>query len=218
MIYIIWAAPRKGKTYFATSWIVDTLKAIHKGKHHKNKVFSNYPVYHKKWGSSLYWNRETINYEITDSLIVIDEAYRDYSSRKWHKFLTEEHTFFATNGHNNNDIVFIVHGINRLDPVIREMADQFYFVKKYGLPFIGRPLFFKIESYLDEMDIAQRYRRDSVHGEIFLRFKKDVANAYNTHFFREMENSNYDYISWTDLYTKDKVMKIEDEDVTTNEL
>ena len=199
MIYVFWAPPRKGKTYFATSWALDVMRKIKKGKSSKDKVFSNYPIYDKKLGASMFWNADTIDYHITDSFIIIDEAYRDYSSRKWQKFTTQEHTFFATNGHNNNDIVFIVHGINRLDPVIREMADSYYFIKKVTLPFMSHPLFFKIEVFVDEIEIAQRYSGHSRHGVIYKKFKKHVANAYNTHFFRELQDSQIEYMSWLDL-------------------
>jgi len=202
MIYIFWAPPRAGKTYTATSWALDYMKLIKKGKTNKDKVFSNYPIYDKKLGASLFWNANSINYNITDSLIIIDEAYRDYSSRKWQKFTTNEHTFFATNGHNNNDIVFIVHGINRLDPVIREMADSFYYVNKFSIPFMKHPLFFKIEVFVDEIAIAQRYHSNSHHGVIYQRFKKRVAEAYNTHFFREIKEPDVNYLSWTEMANK----------------
>lgn len=203
MIYIIWAPPRKGKTYYATLQALKVMQAIKKGKTSKDKVFSNYPIYDKKLGSTLFWNAGTIDYNITDSLIIIDEAYRDYSSRKWQKFTTDEHTFFATNGHNNNDLYFIVHGINRLDPVIREMADMYYFIKKMHLPFMNRPLWFKIENFVDEIEISQRYSKNSHHGVEYNRFNKRVANAYNTHFFRNVEVPNEVYLTWQDLNKKE---------------
>lgn len=204
MIYIFWAPPRKGKTYTATAWALEYMQKIKKGRTSKTHVFSNYPIYDKKLGSTLFWNANSIYYNITDSLIIIDEAYRDYSSRKWQKFSTDEHTFFATNGHNNNDIVFIVHGVNRLDPVIREMADSYYFIKKLHLPFMRRPLYFKIEVFVDEIEISQRYSKNSHHGVIYQRFKKRVANAYNTHFFREIVDPDLTYLSWVDMRNLDE--------------
>lgn len=204
MIYIFWAKPRKGKTYTATLWALEYMSKIKRGKTSKDKVFSNYPIFDKKLGSTLFWNAQTIDYNVTDSLIIIDEAYRDYSSRKWQGFTTDEHTFFATNGHNNNDIIFIVHGINRLDPVIREMTDSYYLIKKFCLPFSEKPLFFKVEVYADEIEIAMRYsNRRSTHGAYYQRFKKRVAQAYNTHFFREINEPNIEYLSWLDM--KDKL-------------
>lgn len=199
MIYIIWAPPRKGKTYYATWWAVKVLKNIAKGKGNKKHVFSNYPIYHKKWGSSLYLNRDTINYEMTDSLIIYDEAYQNFNSRDYHNFSKKEHAFFATNGHDNNDIIVIAHGINRIDSVIREMVDTFFFVKKYGIPFVERPLFFNIEGYIDLIDISQRYRRNTVYSSFWMRFNKDVAESYNTHYFRKAENPDIEFITWEQM-------------------
>ena len=199
MIYIIWAPPRKGKTYYATWWALRVLKAIKKHKGNKKRVFSNYPIYSSKWGSSLYLDRDTIQYDITDSLLIYDEAYRDFNSRKFYEFSKREHTFFATNGHDNNDIVLIAHGINRLDSVIREMVDTYFFVKKYGLPFSDKPILFNIEGYIDLQDIAQRYRRNTVYSSFWLRFSKEVGKAYDTHFFRKPDNPNIEFISWFDM-------------------
>lgn len=199
MIYIIWAPPRKGKTYYATHIAVQNLKRIFKGKGNKRKVFSNYPIYHKKWGSSLYLDRNTLNYDITDSIIIFDEAYRDFNARTFFKFTKKEHTFFATNGHDNNDIYLIAHGIGRIDSVIREMVDTFFFVKKYGIPFMDRPLFFNIEGYIDLIDIAQRHRYNTVYSSFWLPFKKDVAKAYDTHFFRKPDNPDINFVSWENM-------------------
>jgi hypothetical protein len=211
MIYIFWAPPRKGKTYTATKWALEYMQRIKKGKTSKTHVFSNYPIYDKKLGATLFWNANSIYHNITDSLIIIDEAYRDYSSRKWQKFSTDEHTFFATNGHNNNDIIFIVHGVNRLDPVIREMADSYYFIKKFELPFMKRPLFFKVEVFIDEIEISQRYSGRSHHGVMYQRFNKRVANAYNTHFFRQIVDPDINYLSWVDIrnLNENNIKKIE---------
>lgn len=196
MIYIIWAPPRKGKTYYATFRAVQALKAIYKGKGNKRNVFSNYPIYHPKYGSTLYLDRDTLNYDITDSVIIFDEAYRDFNSRTFYKFTKKEHTFFATNGHDNNDIYLIAHGINRIDSVIREMVDTYFFVKKYGIPFTDRPILFNIEGYIDLLDIAQRHRRNTVYSSFWLRFQKEIANAYDTHFFRKPDNPDIDFITW----------------------
>lgn len=195
MIYIIWAAPRKGKTYYATYIAINALKNIQKKKGNKNKVFSNYPIFHKKYGSTLYLDRESLQYDITDSIIIFDEAYRDFNARTFFKFTKAEHTFFATNGHDNNDIYLIAHGINRIDTVIREMVDTYYFVKKYGIPFMDKPLLFNIEGYIDLQDIAQRHRRNSVYSSFWLRFSKEVAESYNTHYFRKPDKK-IDFLTW----------------------
>jgi bifunctional pyridoxal-dependent enzyme with beta-cystathionase and maltose regulon repressor activities len=84
------------------------------------------------------------------------------------------------------------------------MADSYYFIKKMQLPFMKSPLYFKIEVFVDEIAIAQRYHKNSQHGVIYQRFKKRVANAYNTHFFREIVDPDQTYLSWLDMKKLDE--------------
>lgn len=131
MIYIVFAAPRQGKTYFCT---YIALHALKKAKKDGKKVFSNYPIYHKKLGSTYRWEAGMEQDNITDSIIIIDEAYQAYNSRNFKGFSKNEHLFFSLNGHNQNDIWLIAHSPQRVDVVIREMVDMFYFVTKYSIP------------------------------------------------------------------------------------
>jgi Zonular occludens toxin (Zot) len=193
MIYIIFAPPRSGKTYYATAW---ALKELKKGK---RKVFSNYPIISPKYGSSYVWKPEYASSDIVDSIIFIDEAYRDFNSRNYKSFTSDEHLFFATNGHNGLDIVLIAHSPQRLDTVIREMATIFYYVSKVAIPFIDRPLWFKIEGYPDELTLSQRFvRQDNSYSIEHCFFKKSVANAYNTHFFRKDNIHPELYSTWVE--------------------
>lgn len=61
---------------------------------------------------------------------------------------------------------------------------------------MDRPLLFNIEGYIDLVDIAQRHRRNTAHSSFWLRFSKDVAKAYDTHFFRKPDNPDIEFISW----------------------
>jgi zona occludens toxin (predicted ATPase) len=128
MIYIIWGFPGGGKSYFATRRAYHAMKA---GK----KVFTNYPVmylqkpslfqrflniFRKKENrreshvvSSYVWKSSYLKEYIVGALIIIDEAYRDYSSRNWQKFTEDIHTNFATNRHNDNDFYFIIVDVGR---------------------------------------------------------------------------------------------------------
>ena len=104
--------------------------------------------------SSLVWTPDLAHESIHDALIVIDEAYRDYNSRSFKNFSPDEHTFFATNGHNNVDIVLIAQNPARVDVVIREMCNIYFFVRKVSLPFVSRPLCFRVLGFLDELSMS----------------------------------------------------------------
>lgn len=201
MIFIISGPPRAGKTYFTTRMINKLLKEAKKkkdsGKPYR-RVFSNFPVF-TPWGSSLIWKPELVNEEIVDSDIFIDEAYQFYNSRNFKNFTTNDHLFFALNGHNSNNIYLIAHSPSRLDTVIREMVNEFIFVKKVSIPFINLPLWFRVETFLDELAISQRYiTKHACYNVEHYLFKKSIANTYNTQFFRK-EGENLPFSSWSDV-------------------
>lgn len=201
MIHIISGPPRAGKTYWVTKKINKLLKEAKKkndsGKPYR-KVFSNFPVI-TPWGSSLIWKPELVNEEIVDSDIFIDEAYQFYNSRNYKGFSANDHLFFALNGHNSNNIYLIAHSPNRLDTVIREMANEFIFVKKISIPFLELPLWFRVETFLDELAISQRYiSKHACYNVEHYLFSKKVANTYNTHFFRK-EGEYLKFDSWADV-------------------
>ncbi|TGC06979.1 zonular occludens toxin domain-containing protein [Methanolobus halotolerans] len=127
------------------------------GRDRKKHYFTNFPVEHPKKGFTNVWKSELAKQNITDSMIVIDEAYRNYNSRDYKTFQKDEHTFFATNRHLNNDIFLIAHNPARIDVVIREITEEFILMHCHKLPFLRWPLWFSADVFLDELAVAQRY-------------------------------------------------------------
>lgn len=240
MIYIVWAPPRQGKTFYLTYL---ALKELRKTKDAK-QVFSNFPIMYQeelsllrkirnriiniinkirkrpelnekgKLLSSYRWYPEFIYTGIHDAMIIIDEAYRDYSSRNFKDFKVDQHTFFATNGHDNNDIYLIAQGINRIDVIIREMVNLFIFVKKTCLPWSKKPLYFTIETYLSEEDFKRRRQdEECTWTRERLRFKPDVARAYDTHYFKHSDDST-PYKKWSEELSNEQIKKIRAEIVS----
>lgn len=177
MIYIVWGVPGAGKTFYAT-W-----RALREMKRKKGKkVISNYPIYDKKNKQYSYkWKPEYVYESVYDSLIIVDEAYRDYNARNFKNFDMDMHTFFATNRHNGNDFIIIAQNPARIDTVIREMANFFYYVQAFKIPVIWRPLYFKISAYLMVEDFTSD--RKPYYIKRYL-FSKVVAKAYDTLFYR----------------------------------
>lgn len=140
------------------------------------------------------WTPDLVHESIHDALIVIDEAYRDYNSRSFKSFSGDEHTFFATNGHNNLDIVLIAQNPARVDVVIREMTNIYFFVRKLSLPFVSRPLAFRVLGFLDELSMSSRDPKMAYSSEL-VWFRKYVAQAYDTHYFRK-DSQEHIGITW----------------------
>ncbi len=204
MIYIVWAPPREGKTYFATRW---ALRRLRSGV----PVYSNYPIIDRRRSlSSMIWTPDLSAESIHDSMIIVDEAYRDYNSRSFKNFTTDEHTFFATNGHNNIDVVLIAQNPARVDVVIREMCNIFFFVRKISIPGISRPLGFRVLGFLDEESMVSR-SKDAAYSSEYVLFRRRVADAYDTHYFRR-DAEPYRGVTWASRLG----VILEDEGQTTN--
>ncbi|WP_340819017.1 zonular occludens toxin domain-containing protein [Methanolobus sp. WCC4] len=203
MIYIYWAPPRKGKTFTCTAEALQRMEEVHKKRlkdpDFKGRVFSNYPIEHSKLGFCDVWKPEYVYLPIYDSYIFIDEAYRDFNSRKHKSFTDDEHLFFSTNGHNGNDINLIAQNPARIDLVIREMTDTFFYVKKTEIPLIGRPLWFTIDAYLTEDDFKRRHQdKEAMYNRSRLRFSVKVARAYDTHYFRKECDEEPTFLNWSE--------------------
>ncbi|WP_406656156.1 zonular occludens toxin domain-containing protein [Methanolobus sp. ZRKC2] len=201
MIYVYWAPPRKGKTYSCTDDALRAMEEFHKKRkkdsNFKGRVFSNYPIKHPKLGFCDVWEPHMCEWPIYDSKIYIDEAYRDYNSRKHKMFSDDEHLFFSTNGHNGNDINLIAQNPARIDLIIREMTDTFFYIKKMEIPLVGRPLWFTLDAYLSEDDFKRRHMdKEALYNRTRKIFKAKVANAYNTHHFRKACDQEPVFVNW----------------------
>ncbi|MCK4679283.1 MAG: hypothetical protein KAT48_14205 [Bacteroidales bacterium] len=190
MIYNYFGAPKNGKTYTMVEKIIKALKRD------KRKVFTNFPVFYKD-KTTYKWLPEMVTWDIFDSDIYIDEAYIDYSSREFKKFSMDQHTFFSMNGHNGDDIILATHHPARLDTIIREMVNMFYYVKKTAWPLSERAIFFTIEGYQTELALSQRYSNpNAIYTKHRLLAKKSVYKAYDYHYFRKPGVERKDFELW----------------------
>ena len=206
-IKIVFAPPGEGKSYYATKQAYDALK---KGR----VVFSNYPIITPSGLSSCIWEPTHCLENVQDSLIIIDEAYRDMSSRDFKDFTKEEHTFFATNRHNNLDILLLAQNPARIDVILREITSEFLFMRKVSIPFTwwlnklepsNLPLLFVAYGYLDELSLARRHEGDSDTLR-YAFFNKKVAKSYDTHFFSNTDEP-FVGVPWISLLKNQMIIK-----------
>lgn len=207
-IKIIFASPGEGKSYLATKYAYDALK---KGR----VVFSNYPIITPGGLSACIWKAEYALENVHDAVIIIDEAYRDMSSRDFKKFTVEEHTFFATNRHNNLDIYLLAQNPARIDVILREITSEFLFMKKISIPFTwwlnkledcNIPFLFIAYGYLDELSLARRHDGDSDTLR-YAFFNRKVAKSYDTHFFSNDDAVRFEGVPWITLVKNQKDIK-----------
>jgi hypothetical protein len=214
-IKIIWGVPGAGKTFYGVRKAIFHLRRIKKGKGKIKRVFSNFPIYHKKYGWSYVWTPDLALQVVTDSFILIDEAYRDYNSRNStnkakkgqstkNVFTEQEHTFFATCRHLGNDLWLIAHNPARIDVAIREITEEFILMHCHKIPILSLffeildfPIYFSADVFLDEQALAQRYNaRNAVYCVERFWFHRDIAKSYDTHFFRDKDTEEPEFIRW----------------------
>jgi hypothetical protein len=200
---IYYGLPRNGKTYCAADDILGNLN--NKKFNECIKTFTNWPVKSPDTGECTYmlkdrWDLLDID---SDADVYIDEAHFWYNSRLWlnknEGMKKDEMNFYRTLGHNNIRVTCITHHPDRLDVNIRSICTTFRRVMKKNWPIINRlksdfqPRAFIIEDYLSESDMGGLIPKIA-HEEIRY-FDKGVANAYDTHYFRN-EKIEKTYLKW----------------------
>lgn len=176
---IVIGHPGEGKTYFAT---MQGLRSMKEGK----ICLSNYPIVSPdgKYRSCI-WKKEyaTLPSPPTNCTIIIDEAYRDYNSRRWAEFKNEEHIYFSTNRHNKLEIYIIVQNPARIDITLQEIAN---FILASKISFFGLFTFgFKYQyfAFLEDLS-AKKVGINKSYKSQLVRFKKYIAKSYDTHYYR----------------------------------
>lgn len=186
MIYIVFGAPGEGKSYACTSFAID---ALNKGR----TVFTNYPVRTKSGKSTYKWTPDLVYTDklIKNAVIIIDEAYRDYSSREYKNFTKDIHTFFATNRHNELEIYLIAQNPSRIDVVIREILNSVILVRKKAI--FGKIIGFKLEYFEDFETLGKRFlsKENLYYAHRFLWFNREVSQAYDTHYYGSRSGDPY---------------------------
>ena len=200
MIDFYWGLPSEGKTFVV---VKKEREKIIKGR----IVYSNFPIMfvHKgKQYSSLVWNDKYVYEPLHDCDIVIDEGYRTASSRDWKSFTVDEHTFYATTGHNGIDVLFITQAIPRVEVIIREIVSKFHQIKKFSIPWFKpdpRGEYEKVIWFLEEVRLQSPKTPGTPADEIYtssrLFFDKNTAKAYDTKYYRKPGELSFKPEFWT---------------------
>lgn len=133
-------------------------KALKKGK----KVYSITPL-----AGAYKINIEDIGvYDISNSLLIIDEAGIAFDNRKYMKnFTNEQLEFFKKHRHYNVDILIISQALDA-DKKLRDLSKRIYLVKRSIIP-----LFFYTRQIKKDVAINE-FSKDLVDGYNFIPFSK----------------------------------------------
>lgn len=132
MIRRYFGLPGCGKTTLAVKLAITKVRLISLGLDKKHKfVFTNFPVNHP-----LVFQIENDmigKYDLSNSLIIIDEATLFADNRDYKQFDHAKKSFFMLHRHYNCDIYLFHQEAGAVDKKIRGITDSVYYVKKSKL-------------------------------------------------------------------------------------
>lgn len=156
MITLFFGVPGCGKTTILTSIAQKELRRL---KHNRSKykhILSNFECD----GCEVVDFHDLGQFDIQDSLILLDEITVDADNRDFKNFKKYSVDFFVYHRHYNNDIIMATQQYDAVDKKIRNLTQNLYTVRKgYVMPFIKCKRIFRIVD-IDELthDIVVGYR------------------------------------------------------------
>jgi hypothetical protein len=172
MIEVYAGMPGNGKTFALT---YRAMRAMKKGK----KVFSNYPLR----GAFRITFEDLINYTFPEgSVIIIDEAGRWFSSRKWSDLPDQVFDLFTLHRHLGLDLLVAVQDISRIDKALREVVEIMWWSRNYlGFPFFVYRGYYNVERF------GMKGEHDLI--KYIPKFTK-ARKLYDTHAMKSFINKN----------------------------
>lgn len=152
--------PGSGKTTFAASLVRYCNK-------HNIDTYSNVPIF----GAKAYnWRSDFGNFDMSNSLIVLDEAGLDLDNRAWEKnFDKNKVSYLKLLRHTHNKLVVFSQTWNDCDIKIRSMVGKLYIVRPSIFPFtsVAIPIFRRIDVDEDTHEFKELYYKDSFIFRLF---------------------------------------------------
>lgn len=130
----------------------------------------NLPII-KPLGILYYWSRIEQFKDISQAIVIMDEAQTYFSSRRWQNMTTEDEIKFQQHRKQGIDIYAGVQNLNRCDKIIRELSAYVIELTRIGSLFIAKRFL------PEEIDKAQR---KALNFDFYFR-NKTISEAYNTY-------------------------------------
>ena len=203
MVSGYFGVPGCGKTTILTAIAQKELIKISKGKSSYKHVLTNF--YCK--GCERIDFSDMAVYNITDSLILLDEITLDADSRDFKQFSAGLKEFFTLHRHVYNDIVYFCQDFSRVDKTIRNVTYDLWYVTKTVIPFfnrwsVARQIYRNIDINEYSSELVLGYRFAKFTEVIFGRPKKIIYRPHWYPYFDSFDAMGLDqrdpfqYVSW----------------------
>lgn len=151
----VFAPPGTGKTTLAAKIVRETLE---EGK----KVYSNVPII----SATVFDIKDLGKYDLSNSVIILDEAGGDLGNRNWHNNLTNEQIkALKLHRHDNIDIYLFSQAYDDVDKKFRDLTTQLLMLSKSKIPFYVKAT-------------AIRKTMQLINGQILQFFEIDKTNSF----------------------------------------
>ena len=146
----IFAPPGSGKTTLASKIVKDAIK-------NNKRVYSNVKIA----GAYKMTIKDIGVYDMSDSIMIIDEAGSDLSNRSWHTNLSHEAIkYLKKHRHYNIDIYTFSQSYGDVDNKFRELTTKILMLKKSKIPFFTKAMAIKKTIDLQNGQIVEFYEID----------------------------------------------------------
>ena len=146
--------PGSGKSTFLTRIAQKELKRIYKGKSKYKHILTNFYCE----GCERIDYRDLGHYDISDSLILLDEITLDADSRNFKQFDEAHKHFFLMHRHYNCDVIYFTQQYDGVDKKIRDITSNLYFVKKRLMFTVASKIWRTLDINELTKEIVQGYR------------------------------------------------------------
>lgn len=140
MITCYFGLPGCGKSTMLAKIAYKELKRIRKGKSPYDRVLSNYYID----GCYKVTFEDMQKYNLSRSLILLDEITLDVDSRNFKSFNQQLKEFFILHRHEHIDIVYCSQQYDGVDKKVRDLTHELFYMKKIGNLTWARAIYRKI--------------------------------------------------------------------------
>ena len=158
--------PGSGKTYYS---IWRAQKEMKKGR----AVYSNFAI-----DGTLPITPESMFDIAPHSFVVLDEAQNWFGARNWASFGNRYMEFFSQTRKKEYTLLWLSQDMSSVDKTIRDRTHLIHQLTAMWKPILGRPLYFKVQTYYGAKNIGKQKHHASNR---WLWFNLKTANAYDTH-------------------------------------
>jgi hypothetical protein len=155
-------------------------------------VWSNYPI---KGCFRFDLRNDVMNYEISNGLVIIDEAGIEMDNRDWKNFSKNLLEFFKTHRHYNLRVIVSTQFWDDVDKKVRLLASKIYILYPtlFGMTHLCLKEVTTFVGISEEEQIVEKYNFKPIWlGGLKYIYKRDAWKMFDTHIRKELQQKEWE--------------------------